>query len=208
MLRLHYFHPGCSMASHIALQESGLEYEARAVDLSNPSQRGALLALNPKGTVPTLELDERVLTENVAILCHIGDLAPGAEIVPGDRFQYAQMLSLLAWCSNTVHIGFRQMFRPVRFSSDPAAHESVRAAGREVAWAALKDFDARLSRRAYMMGERYSVLDGYPMVFYNWAVLVGLPVAELQHLTGFKDRMLGRPAVRTVLEREGCKLIS
>ncbi len=208
MITLHYFYPGCSMASHIALEESGLDYQAQPVNLSVEGERAALLKLNPKGTVPTLVVDGKVLTENVAILCHIARLAPEAKLAPEDAWDYAQCLSLLAWCSNTAHIAFRQSFRPVRFSADEAAHDGIRALGRELYWKALQTFDDRLSRTPYMLGDAYSIADGYPMVFYNWGMIGGYPVDELRHLTAFKDRMLARPAVHKVLMREGCKLVA
>jgi glutathione S-transferase len=55
-----YFSPGaCSMAAHIALEESGEEYQAQRVNFADAEQRSeGYLKLNPQGRVPTLLLDD------------------------------------------------------------------------------------------------------------------------------------------------------
>jgi glutathione S-transferase len=39
-------------------------------------------------------------------------------------------------------------------------------------------------------------------VFYAWGKRIELPVHELANATAWKERMLARTAVRTILERE------
>jgi glutathione S-transferase len=58
-----------------------------------------------------------------------------------------------------------------------------------------------------MMGAQYTVCDPYALVFYGWGVRAELPVKELAAYTAFKERMLKRPAVRKVLEREDSLLL-
>ena len=60
----------------------------------------------------------------------------------------------------------------------------------------------------YMLGDAFSVVDGYALVFYGWGKRIGLPVEELKNYTAWKDRMLARPAVRRVLEREQNVLVA
>ena len=70
-----YFSPGaCSMAAHIALEESGEEYQAQRVNFADAEQRSeAYLKLNPQGRVPTLLLDDgEPIAENTAILPYLG----------------------------------------------------------------------------------------------------------------------------------------
>src|SRR3546814_14970990 len=70
--------PGsCSLASLVALAESGLEYEVRTVDANN---RDEIARINPWGRVPALVLGSgTVLTETVAILFHVADRVPRSE---------------------------------------------------------------------------------------------------------------------------------
>ena len=71
MLTLHTAPGSCSRASHIALEEAGLDYQARYVDFARGDQRQpGFLAINPKGRVPALVTDRGVLTEGPAILAY------------------------------------------------------------------------------------------------------------------------------------------
>jgi glutathione S-transferase len=74
-MRLYYYPRTCALAAHIALEETGLPYERELVSLPKRHNRApAYLAINPKGSVPALEIDGTVLTETHAILTFLGDL--------------------------------------------------------------------------------------------------------------------------------------
>lgn len=207
MIKLYYYHPACSMASHIVLEESGLAYEASEVDMDDPQQKAALLEMNPAGKVPTLLLDGEPLSENIAILTHIDKLAPEAHLFPEDELERSRCLAFLAWCSSTVHIAFRQIFRPDRFTEQTEAYPGIQKRGRELFWQALTDIDSQLQQREFIYGEHFTVADAYLMVFYNWGTIAEFPMESLINYASFKDRMLIRPAVRKVLQREGCPLL-
>jgi hypothetical protein len=64
MLKLFYAPHTCALASHIALEEAGAGYEAVGVDFKKNAQRTpGYLAVNPKGRVPSLATDLRILTK-------------------------------------------------------------------------------------------------------------------------------------------------
>ncbi len=208
MLTFYYFYPACALVSHIALEESGLPYDPQWVDLKDPAKSADYKKINPKGAAPALVVDGQLLTESVAILSYIAGLAPKAGVLPTDPLARAQCMALLAWSASTVHINFRRSFRPERFSADPAAFESIRAHGRDAYWKNLEELDQRFQKQEWMMGAVYSAADGYALKFYDWGRMAKQPVEELKALGAFKDRMIARPAVRRVLEREGCPLVS
>ena len=197
------------MASHIALEESGLTFEAIAVNLGDEAERVKLKKLNPKNKIPTLVIDDQVLTENVAIMWHIAELAPAAKLLPDSPLARAQCLSMLSWYASTLHIAFRQSWRPEKFSNNPsaAALNSIRANGRETFWAALQTLDKRLANSQFVIGDHFTLADTYPMVFYNWALIAKYPIETLPNLTAYKDRIIARPSVRKVLDREDCNLL-
>ena len=58
------------------------------------------------------------------------------------------------------------------------------------------------------MGSQYTVCDPYALVFYSWGLRINLPMKELAAYTAFKERILVRPAVRKILEREQSILLS
>jgi glutathione S-transferase len=71
----------------------------------------------------------------------------------------------------------------------------------------MVEIDARLADRQWMMGDQYTILDPYALVFYGWGHRVDMPMGDLKNFTAFKDRMIERPAVRRVLEKEESALL-
>lgn len=70
-MKLFYKPGACSLASHITLRESGKDFTLECVDLQNKRTENGddYFAVNPKGQVPALLLDEgALLTEGVAIM--------------------------------------------------------------------------------------------------------------------------------------------
>ncbi len=209
MMILYYFYPACSLAAHICLEESGLPFEARVVDLKDPAKEAEYKKINPRGRVPVLIAnDGRVLSENVAIMTYVADLAPQAKLLPSDPEARAQCMSFLLWGASTAHINFRMSFRPYRFSADPATHEAIAAAGRQNFWENLEDIDKRLAGQDWIMGKDFSAADGYALRFYDWGRIAKHPVETLKAFTAHKDRLLARPAVKKVLQREGSPLVA
>jgi glutathione S-transferase len=208
VLTLYYAPGACSMAPHIVLEETGASYATELVSLAKGEQQGdAYLRVNPRGKVPALRTEAGVLTENVAILTYLAHLFPGAKLLPDEPFAMARCLSHMAYLSNTVHPAFTHIVRPGRFATDEIAHENVRTTGRENAWTLLQELDALLAGKSWVLGHQYSVADPYTLVIYGWGRHNRMPVEQLAHYTAFKDRMLQRPAVRTVLEREESRLL-
>ncbi len=55
MFKLYYSPGSCALASHIALEEADVDYEAIRIDFGAEEQRKpAYLSINPKGRVPAL----------------------------------------------------------------------------------------------------------------------------------------------------------
>ena len=207
MLELYYFYPGCSLAAHIALEESGMPFLAVRVDLKDAAKNAEYKKINPRGTVPLLIHNGVQLLENVAIMTYIDALAPAAKLLPADPMERAQCLAFLVWGASTAHINFRMSFRPERFGAGPALHEEMKALGRTNYWATLQTLNERLTGQDWIMGKDFSVADGYALRFYDWGRIAKFPVEELKAFTAHKDRMLARPAVRRVLERAASPLI-
>jgi glutathione S-transferase len=83
-MKLYYMPGACSLAPHIALREAGLPFDLERVERSKQTQSGAdYLAINAKGAVPALGLDDgQVLTEAATILQYIADKAPAKTLAP------------------------------------------------------------------------------------------------------------------------------
>lgn len=198
-----FYSPGaCSTASHIALEESGAPYEPRRVTLHDPRDPDQFRKINPKGTVPALNVDGTILTENVAILTYVARVFPEARLMPDSPVQQALCISLAAWFSSSVHISFRRAFRPNLITHDEAAQRVVGRDGREAFWANVRKLDELYADRNWALGDCFSIADCYALIFFGWGLRADMPMGELAHYAAFKDRMLERPAVQRVLERE------
>lgn len=208
MLKLYYAPGACSTASHIGLEESGADYESQALSFADSEQRQpAYLKINPRGRVPALVIDEGTIVENTAILDYVASkYAP--RLMPSDPVKRARAISLMAWFSNNVHPAFTHIGRPERFADDPTIFDKLKEKGRSNFWAALLEIDRIIGQQQWVLGDQFSVVDGYAIVFYGWGKRIGLPVDELKNYTAWKDRMLARPAVRRVLEREKNVLVA
>ena len=111
MLTLYYAPGACSMAAHIALEESGEKYQPQKVDLVNGEQRTeSYLKINPQGRVPVLRLDDgEPLAENTAILPYLGKRFG---LWPKETLADAKALSLIGFFAASVHPAHAHVGRP------------------------------------------------------------------------------------------------
>lgn len=199
-----FYSPGaCSLASHIALEETGQPYRAVETLLSkNQHQTPEFLAINPRGRVPALAVDGEVITENTAILSWIAAAYPQAGLLPEDLIEKMKCVAQMAWFSNTPHIFQRAKFRPHRFVDKEELYDDIRAKALSSYWESMQEVDGLIGDNEWMMGEAYTVVDPYALVFYGWGTSNRLPMHELANYTRHKEQMLERPAVRRVIQRE------
>jgi glutathione S-transferase len=204
VLTLYYAPGACSLAAHIVLEEGGEKYEARKVDLAKGEQRTPeYMKIHPLGRVPALLLDSgKPLTENTAILPYLGKRF---KLWPADPLADAQALSVIGFFAASVHPAHGHIGRPERYATNKDAFPDIQATGKKAFHGYLEQIDAMYAGREWL-GDKYSVLDPYALVFYTWGIRRELPVAQMKNYTAAKDRMLQRPAVRKVLENEGVKL--
>lgn len=198
-----YFSPGaCSQASHIALKESGLDYELDQVTLATQQTASGkdFSKINPYGYVPALELDSgEVLTEGPAILQYIADLAPEKALAPApgsmDRYRLQAWLTFI---STELHKNFSPFFRP----DTPDAYKPVLIAKLQKRFAQV---DAHLQQHRYLLADKYSIADMYLYVVSNWNAYVGLDLSPYQALEEYRQRIADRSAVQAVQAAEAAK---
>lgn len=201
-LTFYYTPTTCSLASHVALEESGLPFDVSRIRLHDPDSVAIWRQTNPAGGVPALVSDGRLLTENVAILDYVARLAPEAGLLPDDTFDQARAVSLTAWFASTVHITGRMARAPFRFTPDERTYEPLKIEGRKRFDANLRKVDAMLDGRDWLVGDRLSVADAYALVFYAWGVAGDYPMADLKNYSALARRMAERPGVQRAMARE------
>ena len=83
MLTLYYRPGACCMAAHVALEEIGTRYEGVSVNLKTGERNGEVFRkLNPRGEVPVLSVDGKVIAQSVAVLTYVGRQFPDAWLLP------------------------------------------------------------------------------------------------------------------------------
>lgn len=209
-LRLFYTKGACSLAPHIALEESGAPFEPVHIDMAAGEQRTPeYLRINPKGRVPALAVGDWVLTENPAILHFIARSFPEAGLWPDGLHDQARVAEWLGWIASTVHVAYAHVRRGERYADSEAALAEVRAKGIQTCRELWQAVDARLGAEPWAIGDRYTVADAYLLVFWTWGrgPVLGFDMAgDFPNWTAHARRMAARPAVQRAFGREGLTL--
>lgn len=123
-----------SAAVEMALQAANLAYAVRRASSWEPdSDQAALLALNPLGQIPTLQLaDGTVLSESAAILMHLGLAHPDAGLLPAAPSARARALRGLVFIAANAYAAVSVSDYPERWTTNTTepAQAAVRAAAR------------------------------------------------------------------------------
>jgi glutathione S-transferase len=202
-----YYSPGaCSLAPHILLEEVGAPYALVLISTDKGEARAdAFRRVNPKGRVPVLVQDDFVLTEAPAILLHIAASAPAHGFFPRSDIDLVRAVEWSNWLSGTVHgIAVRMIWRPADFADDVSEHVHVVARGHAHLAAAFALVESRMTGREWAVGEAYSHIDPYLLVFYRWGNRMKLDMrGTYPQWTKHALRMLARPAVERAFAQEG-----
>lgn len=155
------------MAGHILLNELGIQYKAVITDpKSGVSEE--LKSLNPKAKVPVLVINGQVVTENVAILTAIAQLAPDRHLLGRNDLEKIRVYEYLAYVSGTLHgTAYKGVLRPQTFIDDESALDKVRDKGKKAVLECYEFIEAGL-KGVHAVGDGLTVVDPYLYVFWRW----------------------------------------
>ena len=198
----------CSTACHIALEESGLDYDYEIVRIrAGETQRPEYRAIHPMAKVPALKVDDKVLTETTAIMLLIGELAaPDARLLPaGNGVTRLRAVEWMSFLTSAVHLAFRPLFKPAQFTADESQYPAIRDRGGEYLRDMLLNVERRLDGRTWALGDSFSVVDPYLLVFHTWSQRDNIRpyLADMPAWQAHRQRMDERAATQTVFAREG-----
>lgn len=199
-MRLFYASGACSLSPHIVALEAGIELRLQKVDLKSKTVavEGDFYGTNPKGYVPTLELDNgEILTEGPAIVQYLADLAPQKGLAPAaDTFERYRLQEWLGYINSELHKSYSPLFHP----ETPAQTRTERLAYLNKRYAIV---EKRLERHPYLLGAAFTVADAYLFTVTNWAAHVKLDLTPFPNLRAFQERVAARPAVKAAMKAEG-----
>lgn len=199
-MKLYYSPGACSLSPHIALLEAGLPYDLVKVDLRAKKLESGedYLKINPKGQVPALALDTgELVTEGPVIVQKIADQAKDKNLAPArDTAERYKLQEWLNFVTAELHKNFSPLFSPV-LSDDTKAFFKDRLLAK------FKYIDSQLAGRDYLMGQQFTVADGYLFVMLAWADRLNIDLSGLQNLMAYKARVAARPKVKEAMTKEG-----
>ena len=199
-MKLYYSPGACSLAPHIALNEAGLPYTLERLTMKTHQLADGtdFYTINPLGYIPVLELNsgER-LRECSAIVQYIADQVPDMPLAPANgKMARYRLQEWLAFISTELHTPFGQLFNPnTPDNCKPALHTRLM---QRLQWV-----DGQLGSQPHLMGEPFTVADGYLFTVVNWGGFVGVDISGLERLNAFQARVAARPAVQAAMRAEG-----
>jgi glutathione S-transferase len=209
MIELHYFPGNASMTPHLLLRELGVPFALRLVDRAAGAHKSPeYLKLNPNGLIPVLVDDGLVMYETAAIVLHLCDTHPQADLAPAvGTAERAQFYKWLVWLSSTVQPMMTHYFYSDRMVApgNAAGAAEVKAAAEAKLETLFDQIDVQLASHGgpWFLGGRFSALDPYAFMLCRWTRGMHRPARTLPHIGPWLQRMLARPAVQQVIEAEG-----
>lgn len=182
----------------IALEELGLPYEVRAINLTTGEQKQPeFLGLNPNGRIPVIvdddadDADDLVVFESGAILIYLAEKA-GA-LLPTDVAGRSRVIQWLMFQMGGVGpmMGQANVFSRYAPEKIPYAIERYQRESRRL----LEVLDTQLGRHEFLAGE-YSIAD---IANWSWAsthAWSGVEIDGLDNLSRWLAAVGERPAVQ------------
>jgi len=199
-MKLYYATGTCSLSPDIVLREAGLDAQLVKVDTKTHklADGSDYYAINGKGYVPTLELDDgQRLTEGPAIVQYLADRNPASKLTPaaGTMERY-RLIEWLNFITSELHKQFSPLFAattPVEYKS--AVKERI---GKRFDW-----ISEQLKGRDYLMGKQFTVADAYLFTILNWTKSTGIELVKWPVLAAYHARIGARPKVQEAMIAEG-----
>ena len=198
-----FFSPGaCSLAPHIVLREAGTAFVLEKVDTAKhvTAVGGDYYAINSKGQVPVLELDDGTrLTEGPVIAQFIADHAGKTSLMPAAAsIARYRVMEWQNYITSELHKSFTPLFNP-EFDA-PAKSLHAKLLRKKYEWV-----DRQLADSKYLTGEDFTAADAYLFTVTGWAKHVNLNLSDLPNLQRFLASVAARPAVREAMRAEGLR---
>ncbi|HET9033469.1 MAG TPA: glutathione binding-like protein [Dokdonella sp.] len=200
-MKLYYMPGTCSLADHIVLEWIGKPYEASEV--ARDQLKKDFLKINPSGSVPALDVDGWILTQNVAILNFLADENPQSGIGgDGSAKSRAEINRWLAFANADVHPSFAPLFGATAYLEDPGVIDKTKAAAKKKLRGLYEIANNQLKGRDWLTGSR-SIADPYLYVTLRWAEKFEIDLGGLDELARFRTRIEADDGVQKALKAQG-----
>lgn len=203
-MKLYYSKGACSFAVRIVLHELRFDCDYVSVDLKTKKTESGedFLKINPKGTVPVLITNKnKILTENSVIQQYLVDISKNDLLLPkiGD-FQRYRVLEWLNYISTDLHKGVGILFN-AQLPEEVKSNIFIPAIKNKMTFV-----NQQLSAKKYLMGDTFTLPDGYLFVILTWLAHFKIDIKEWKHLNRYFDELKMRASVERALNEEGIEI--
>lgn len=204
MITLYYTAHTCSLASHIALEDAGAEYELRRIDFATTEQQSPeYLKINPKARVPAMVTERGILTETPAMLAFIAQSYPEAKLAPlDDPFAFAEIQAFNSYLCSGLHVAHAHRMRGHRWASEESSFEDMRRKVPETVSAGFEMIEKEMFKGPWVMGETYTIADPYLFTIAQWMEKDGVDPGRFPKVADHRARMAERANVKAAIEVE------
>jgi GST-like protein len=198
MIEVHAFATPNSVKVLTTLEELGLQYELKPVNVRKGEQKNeAFLALNPNGKVPVLVDDGFVLTESAAILIYLAEKT--GKLLPQDSASRTRVFEQLFFHASGLSPAFGNagFFKRSSPSPQPIAEARFMTESERL----LGLLDTKLASQPFMAGEEFTIAD---IAHFGWMWRIQFPGLTLDgrpNLSHWFETVAARPAVHKAIAR-------
>ncbi|SCW59113.1 glutathione S-transferase family protein [Ancylobacter rudongensis] len=202
MIEVYAFATPNSVKVPIALEEMGLAYEMRPVNVRAGEQKAAaFLVLNPNGKVPVLvERDGNtafVLTESAAILVHLAETT--GRLLPTQGAGRARVFEQLFFHASALSPAFGNtgFFKRSAPEPQPIAEARFSAEAERI----LDLLEEKLTTQRFTAGDDFTIAD---IAHFGWLWRRAFPGVTLDarpNLSRWYEAIAARPAVQRAIAR-------
>lgn len=198
-MKLYLTPHACSLAVDIVARELDVPLALEWVDVRAKRLRDGsdYFKVNPKGQVPTLELDDgQRLTEGAVIVQYLADQRSNSGLLaPSGTLERYRILEWLNFIGSELHKGFTPLFRP----TTPADYRDI---ARQNLHNRLQWLNDQLADREFLAGPAFTVADAYCYTIVMWTKLHDIDLSVWPHLAAYVARIASRPSVRAAEQAE------
>ena len=200
-MRLYYSPNSCALASHIILEEVGVDYSLELVDFTKSEQKkGDYLKINPKARVPALQTVDGIITETPSILFFLAQSFPSKNLAPLDQpFKLAQAQEFNSYLCSTVHVAHAHLGRGARWSDDEAAIASMTAKVPENVGNCFQLIDEKMITGPWVLGEHFSICDAYLYTLTRWLERDGVEREKFPNVNSHFQKMEKRSSIERII---------
>ena len=188
------------VASHVALEESGLDFEIVELDFSKQQQSTSdYLKINPKARVPSLVVKDGIITETPAILTYLAQCAPDSPIaLPDDAFSQAQIQSFNSYLCSTVHVAHAHKMRGTRWAEDEPTIKSMTANVPRTMALCFDMIEEQMLQSPWAHGDTFRISDPYLYRMSSWMAGDGVDINRYPKIKAHHAAMEQRDSVKAM----------